>query len=122
MLWFLRLFPQYRKLELMVREGGDQLSKMQDQNYLLTKQNIDLSDEISHARQAQITALKMVANFKIQIELGGMPPFPEAYSLPKQSEAEQGPLPTNRVQGRDAVRQGIEDFRAQIQSLSHPRS
>lgn len=117
MIWFLRLFPQYRKLESMVREGGDLSTKLQDQNYALTTQNIKLAEEAQQSRDAQVEALKMLANIRIQVSLGGLPPYPEAYSLPRIEEQQTGPVPTNRIQGRDAVRQGIEDFRTQIFGL-----
>lgn len=120
--WFLSLFPQYRQLQSMVQEGGDLSTRLQDQNYALAEQNMRLVNEAQAARAAQIDALKMLANIRIQVSLGGLAPYPEAYSLPKIEDAELGPLPTNRVQGRDAVRQGIEDFRNQIQHLSEKQT
>lgn len=116
MIWFLRLFRQYRALERAVREGGDLSTRLQDQNFTLSEQNVRLVEEAQESRRAEIDALKAMANIKIQLEFGGLPPYREAYSLPKQVEHELGPVPTNREQGRDAVRASTEQFRQQMRS------
>jgi hypothetical protein len=118
MIWFLRLFPQYRELEAAARAAAELSTRLQDQNHVLTEQNMRLVEEAQESRAAQITALQSIANIRMQIEFGGMPPYPNAYSVPKQAEVETGPIPTDRVQGRDLVRAGMDDFHASIRNLS----
>jgi hypothetical protein len=116
--WFLFLFPQYRELQAAARESAELATKLQDQNFSLAEQNLKLVNEAQQSREAQIEALKMMANMRIQVEYGGIAPFPEVYSLPKREEAPTGPIPTNRLQGRDVVRARMDDFREQLNTLT----
>ena len=117
-MWFLRLFPQYRRLEAMARETAERMARLEDLLDSVQRQNLKLADTALASRLAEIDALKMMVNIKTQREYGGLPPYSEAYSLPLQPDLPMGPVPVNRQQGRDAVRQGIEEFHASIRELS----
>lgn len=116
--WLLNLFPQYRALVKAHALATESVSRLQEQNFALTEQSARLIEEAQESRRAQIEALQAIANIKIQLEFGGMPPYPGAYSLPKQVERETGPMPTNRVQGRDLVRAGMDEFQEQIRTAN----
>lgn len=118
MIWFLRLFPRYRELEKAAREAADLATRLQDINFTLTEQNAKLVERQNESHDAQIAAYKMIANIRMQRDFGGMPPYPEAYSLPKQTEPDMGPIATDRIHGRDMVNAGLEEFHTKIRQMS----
>lgn len=117
MLGFLRWFEDFCSLEHRLEEANERNARLQDELIALTAQVRKLNEETVEARAGQILALESIANIRMQIDFGGMPPYPDAYSLPRRTESELGPVPTDRIQGRDLVRQGMDDFHASIERL-----
>jgi hypothetical protein len=115
--WFLRLFPQYRALETAARQAAELATRLQDMNFNLSEQNIKLGAEAQESRAAHVRALQSIVNIRMQVEYGGMPMFPEAYALPKQEETDLGPVATDRIQGRDLVNAGMQEFHEQIAQI-----
>lgn len=107
--WFLSLFPQYREIQQLLREEADRTVKFQDQNDALIKQNSMLLHRLQVAESDKDQAIKSVANVFAQLN-GHIPPYGEAYKIEKQPNAETGPVPTNRMHARDAVREGRSQF------------
>lgn len=77
MIWFLRLFSAFRRMELAVSEQV----RLQDQIHELTGQLDWLRSMVTEAQTNERKAYQMLVNFETQGKVG-VCPFPDAPKLP----------------------------------------
>lgn len=100
MLWFLRLFPQFRYLQ----ESAANCTRLQDLNSSLQSQVTELQRQLGEAQENERTAYRAMVNMEVQPKYGFVM-FPEAPHMPEGTDRpDLKPIRSNYVQGRDVAK------------------
>ena len=107
MIWFLRLFPAFRRMEAEVQRNV----RLQDTVQDLTGQLDWLRALVTEAQTNERKAYQMLVNFVTQGKIG-VCPFPDAPKLPPAvvDRMAREPIELSSVRGYDMVAQATRRF------------